>query len=139
MASGARFPFTQMDALLGEASLLPLLPLHLTHKNRTLQVSGLLDTGSVVNVMPHSVGLALGADWEAQRIHVRLTGNLAKAEARALVVSAAVADFAPVRLAFAWTQAEDVPLILGQVNFFSEFDVSFSRSARIFEVHLPGE
>lgn len=39
-----------------------------------------------------------------------------------------VASFPPVERAFAWTQATDVPMILGQVNFFVEFDVCFFRS-----------
>jgi len=65
---------------------------------------------------------------------VRLTGNLAQLEARVLIVSAKVAQFAPVRLALAWTQANNIPLILGQVNFFLEFDVCFFRSQSVFEI-----
>jgi hypothetical protein len=48
--------------------------------------------------------------------------------------TANVAEFPPVRLAFAWTQARDVPLILGQANFFLEFDVCFFRSRMMFEI-----
>jgi hypothetical protein len=51
-----------------------------------------------------------------------------------LVVTAEIGDFAPVRLAFAWTQAEKVALILGQMNFFMEFDVCFFRSKFEFDV-----
>ncbi len=43
---------------------------------------------------------------------------LAHVPAQPFIVSASIADFAPVQRAFAWTQAEDLPLILGQVNFF---------------------
>jgi hypothetical protein len=63
-----------------------------------------------------------------------LTGNLAAQEARALVVEARVAEFAPARLVFAWTRAESVPLLLGQMNFFEEYDVCFHRARRQFEV-----
>jgi hypothetical protein len=35
---------------------------------------------------------------------------------------------------FAWTQATTVPLILGQVNFFMEFDVCFYRSRLQFAI-----
>ena len=55
-------------------------------------------------------------------------------EARLLLVAALVGSFPPVRLAFAWTEAEDVPLLLGQVNFFIEFNVCFYRSELAFEV-----
>jgi hypothetical protein len=43
-------------------------------------------------------------------------------------------SFPPVRLAFAWAQVSTIPLILGQVNFFAEFDAYFSRALGIFEV-----
>jgi len=39
-----------------------------------------------------------------------------------------------VRLAFAWTQTDNVPTLLGQVNFFLEFDACFFRSREEFEV-----
>jgi hypothetical protein len=45
-----------------------------------------------------------------------------------------VSRFAPVRLVFAWTQADNIPMILGQVNFFMEFDVCFYRSQQAFEI-----
>jgi hypothetical protein len=95
---------------------------------------GLLDTGSAVNVLPYDVGGQLGAVWEHHTIPVRLTGNLAREEARVLIVSANVGNFPTVRLAFAWTRTNMVPVILGQVNFFLEFDVCFFRSRSVFEV-----
>jgi hypothetical protein len=45
-----------------------------------------------------------------------------------------IGDFAPVRLAFAWVKTNQVPLILGQTNFFMEFDICFYRSTLEFEI-----
>ncbi len=80
------------------------------------------------------MGLQLGAVWEQQSVPVPLAGNLADSEARAIVLSGTIGRFAPVRLAFAWTRSNRVPVILGQVNFFMEFDVGFSRSRLFFEI-----
>jgi hypothetical protein len=63
-----------------------------------------------------------------------LSGNLAACEARALIVSAVVGNFPAARLAFAWARTDAVPVLLGQVNFFMEFDVCFYRSRSFFEV-----
>ncbi len=134
MAEAARFPFVQMDSLLGEASRLPAMPIALTYGNRSVNVSGLVDTGSAVNVMPYDIGLQLGGIWDQATTPVYLGGNLAQTDARALIVSAQVGEFLPTRLAFAWAQTNDIPLILGQVNFFLEFDVCFYRSRLSFEV-----
>lgn len=73
--------------------------------------------------MPYDLGIRLGAVWEAQTTRVVLTGNLAAEDARALLIHARVGDFPAVRLVFAWTHSENIPLLLGQVNFFQEFDV----------------
>jgi hypothetical protein len=134
MPDAERFPFVEMRPYLGEASRLPYLPISLSFQGRTMSVSGLLDTGSAVNVLPYDVGLRLGAVWEQQTIRVRLSGSLAAEEARALVVSATVGRFPSVPLAFAWTRSNVVPVILGQVNFFLEFDVCFFRAQSAFEV-----
>lgn len=51
-----------------------------------------------------------------------------------LFVVATIGDLAPVRLAFAWVKTPNAPLILGQTNFFVEFDVHFYRSRLEFEI-----
>jgi hypothetical protein len=99
-----------------------------------VQVEGLLDTGATVNVLPYAVGDQLGAVWEQQTTPVALSGNLAACEARALVLTARIGGFPPVRLVFAWARTDSVPMILGQVNFFMEFDVCFYRWRSLFEV-----
>ena len=134
MRDAERFPFLTGDSELGQASLLPRLPLTLTPQTQSAATIGLLDTGATVNVLPYQVGIELGARWQPELATIKLSGNLAGYEASPLIVSAVVGQFAPVRLAFAWTQAESVPLLLGQVNFFMEFDVCFYRSEHVFEI-----
>jgi hypothetical protein len=109
-----------------------LLPIVLEHYGQKREALGLLDTGA--DVLPYQLGLELGAVWEEQQTAIQLSGNLANFEARGIVMNATISDFASVRLAFAWTRAEVIPLLLGQVNFFMEYDVCFYRSSKTFEV-----
>lgn len=134
MRNAEQYPFTAADSTLGEAGLRPFLPITLAYQERSATTLGLLDTGATVNVLPYQLGVELGAVWEQTTTTLQLTGNLAQFEARVLVVSATVMQFEPVRLVFAWTQATSVPLLLGQVNFFMEFDVCFYRSQLSFEI-----
>jgi hypothetical protein len=129
-----QFPFVELDPSAGAVSLMPMLPLVLSRGQHSAPVSGLLDTGATINVLPHSIGLQLGAVWEQQTIPVQLTGNMAGIDARVLIASAQVGRFAPVRLAFAWAASDAMPVILGQTNFFQEFDVCFFRARPVFEV-----
>lgn len=134
MRNAQRYPFVPIDVALGEASFCPSLPFTLAYQQSSVAASGLLDTGASVNVLPYSVGIELGYMWERQTIALNLTGNLAQYEARVVLVQAVVGQFDPVQLVFAWTQATNVPLILGQVNFFMEFDICFYRSQLQFEI-----
>ncbi len=113
---------------------MPFLPFTLEREGSTKRVFGLVDSGSTVSVLPYKIGLELGAIWENEKIPLSLTGNLANFEAKALFLNAQIAGFPPLRLAFAWTKAEYATLILGQTNFFMEFDVCFSRSQNEFEI-----
>jgi hypothetical protein len=128
-----QFPYVPRDPLLGNASLAPMLPLTLIG-GQNVATSGLVDSGAAINVLPYALGVQLGFDWAQEMRSVELSGNLASVEARVVVLSAVVGSFPTVRLAFAWAQTDAVSVILGQVNFFLEFDVCFFRSRSLFEV-----
>ena len=130
-----RFPYLTADPSQSELDSLPRLPLMLRYGQQQIAEVGLVDSGATVNVLPYGVGVRLGAVWNERKATIRLAGNLGNFAAMPLIVTAEVGDFAPVRLAFAWTQAENVSLILGQMNFFMEFDVCFFRSKLEFEVN----
>ena len=94
----------------------------------------MLDTGASVNVLPYEIGRELGIIWKQQTLSIPLAGNLAPVEARVILVSAKVGQFSSVNLVFAWTESNDVPLLLGRLNFFTEFDVCFYGSQLAFEI-----
>jgi len=136
MNGGAqRFPYSRRDPADLIQSPMPFLPL-LLRGAAPLQIQALapVDSGSTMNVMPHSLGLQLGFVWDAQPIVAALAGGLAAVETRAVGVEAVVGGFPPVRLAFGWAETDDPVLLLGQMNFFIEFDVCLFRSRQLFEV-----
>ncbi|MGB7711688.1 MAG: aspartyl protease family protein [Microcoleus sp.] len=134
MVDAHKFSYKIIDNSLGMVDRMPYLPLTLSLNGQSLNAEGLLDTGASVNVLPYELGLQLGLIWDNETLSVVLAGNLARFEARAVIVDAQVSSFPKVNLAFAWTQAADVPLILGQANFFFEFDVCFFRARSEFEI-----
>ena len=129
-----QFKYTITDPSQDEFDSLPRLPLVLRLNNQSLEVVGLVDSGATVNMLPYDVGIQLGSTWDDRNATIRLAGTLGDLNAIPLFVTAQVGEFAPVRLAFAWVKSNNVPLILGQTNFFMEFDVCFYRSKLEFEV-----
>jgi hypothetical protein len=134
MRDSQQFSFTEGFDTFGVPDALPQLPLSLSYRESAIEVIALLDTGASVNVLPYSLGVQLGAVWDEQTTFVTLAGNLATIEARGLLISAQISNFSPVRLVFAWSLSDDVPLLLGRMNFFLEFDVCFYRSRLMFEI-----
>ncbi len=134
MTDLAQFPYVAVRNSRGETAVRPMLPMSITYDGTTIEASGLLDTGADVNVLPYQLGISLGGNWEQARTGLQLSGNLAQFEARGILLTCTIRQLPPVRLAFAWTQAENVPLLLGQVNFFTEFDVCFFQARGPFEV-----
>jgi hypothetical protein len=63
---------------------------------------GLVDSGATMHVLPDKVGLQLGAVWDDRRANIRLADPLGHQLAMPVFMIAEIADFAPVRLAFAW-------------------------------------
>ena len=129
-----QFPFVEQVSPTGARCVLPFVPIGLELGGAKTSALALLDTGAAINVLPYDVGLLLNAKWEQQTITLTLTGALENEEARALVVTGTIDSFSPIRLAFAWMRSNSVPVILGQMNFFLEFDKCFYRSRAVFEL-----
>jgi hypothetical protein len=127
MPSTVEFPFSDDEAL-------PTIPITLSHAGSSVSANALLDSGSTVNLLPYDIGLQLGAIWDEQTVRLPLAGNLATVEARGLFVYVQIGNLEPVRLAFAWAKTSQIPLILGQTNFFREFDLCFQRSRCTIEI-----
>lgn len=131
----ARFAYSVSDAASGQ--VMPRLPMIFSHNDRSISVEGLVDTGSSINLLPFSYGVALGLIWEEHVVELTLTGALARYEARAASVwasNALLTGPSPVHLAMAWTRSDDARIVFGQINFFMEFNACFYRTQNYFEV-----
>jgi hypothetical protein len=118
-----------------EFDSLPRLSISLRREDRIVESIGLVDSGATVSVLPYELGLQLGGVWEDRRAVIQLAGNLDNQPAMPFSAIAQIGEFPPTELVFAWSRSPTVPLILGQTNFFLEFDVCFYRFTSEFEVN----
>jgi hypothetical protein len=131
-----RFKYSTTSPTQNEFDSLPRVPLSLSRADQRIEAFGLVDSGATVNVLPYELGIHLGGVWDNQRAIIQLAGNLSNQPAMPFAANVEIGDFAPTELVFAWVWSPDTPLILGQTNFFLEFDVCFYRSKSEFEVNL---
>jgi hypothetical protein len=111
----------------------PLLPIIL-QTTKTIRTVGLVDTGASVNVLPHRVGLALGFDWATSPVGRNLGGRFSAGATRAVRTTGIVRPFPPIPFIFLWSDSDDLPIILGRINFLAEFDLFVSFSRGVFRV-----
>ena len=131
------FPYIQVP---GPPPLLrPMLPIALKRGTISRNEMGLIDSGSDISILPFDLGTQLGLDWNAQPVVPPMGGILTGYAARGVVLLGTVHPFPAVRLAFVWVQKNDILLILGQANFFMEFDIAFYRHRAVFRIepHTP--
>jgi hypothetical protein len=130
-----RFKYSTTSPTQNEFDSLPRVPLSLRRADQRIEAVGLVDSGATVNVLSYELGIQLGGVWDDRRAIIQLAGNLSNQPAMPFSATVEIGDFAPTELVFAWVCSPNAPLILGQTNFFLEFDVCFYRSKSEFEVN----
>ena len=115
---------------------LPKVSVSLYHAGYETSILAVVDSGSMVSVLPYDVGLKLGLIWEQQRIPVQLGGVCRGVPAFGVLLRAELAELPPVVLAFAWTRktSHEVRPLLGYTNFFQQFTVTLKAYNNTFEI-----
>ena len=129
-----RFSYTAVSVVGGAQRLRPILPVVFSTSECRITFPCLVDSGADINVLPYSLGLALGLNWESAPAGPTLGGKFAQSETRLLILPTQIGKFASVDLVFAWISVDIGPIILEQVNFFCEFNVYFYGAESVFEL-----
>ncbi len=128
-----RFPYTPMPPFSGG---MPVVTVRLAHEESSCDTLALVDSGAAMNLLPFECGKQLGFVWNEQHLALPMGGLLPDAQAFAVPVTLTLDPFDPIELAFAWTNVpqERLRVLLGQINFFHHFKVTFAAYERYFEI-----
>ena len=113
---------------------LPYVPILLSAGGVWKEFHALLDSGATNNVLPYNVGVARGLSWEEQGFYLKGEDFLRGAPIVGVRLHGEIPPFPPLELVFAWSRSDEMPLILGHVNFFLEFDLLLSDTREFFEL-----
>lgn len=129
------FPYRQIENV---GVGMPILDIKLDYGSREIVTSALVDSGASLNILPFDIGIELGLVWEQQTYPIQLGGVLQQSKAFAVLLDAHIGNLPTRQLAFAWVNrpSSTIRTLLGQVNFFQEFDVHFYGSKQAFSIEL---
>ena len=114
----------------------PLATITLSRNEREVTVSALVDSGATISLLPYGIGCQLGLVWEEQTIPIQLGGPLRGIPAKAVLLSGSITGLPETSFVMAWVAETEQPIppILGQVNFFQQFKVTFEGYANAFDI-----
>jgi len=129
-----RFDYTAPPpgALFGK----PLMTMTLCHDGHEITVSALVDSGATISLLPYEMGRQLGFVWKEQTIPLQLGGPLKGIPAVAVLVNGQISGLPETPLVMAWVAKTEHPIrpILGQVNFFQQYKITFEGYTNTFDV-----
>ena len=114
----------------------PFVPVTLYYAGYEVTWPAVVDSGASTSVLPYDIGLQLGLVWEEQTLPVKLSGVYKDTEAFSVLVRGELPGFSAVALGFSWIHktSDDARLLLGQMNFFQRFKVTFEAYNRTFDI-----
>ena len=130
-----KFTYSTSAPFQSSGDSLPRVELVLEANGRIVSDTGLVDSGATISILPHAVGLKLGFVWDESKARVPLSGSLGAFEGIPVLAKGTIGSYKPVDLVFAWVNSNELPMILGQTNFFTEFEIHFYRARFEFEVY----
>lgn len=136
MAESLSFPYILSTEYVDDQLARPFIPISIRYHGNSIDTSAMLDSGADTSILPYAMGLALGADWSRQPDLWHLEGFGGEFETKKLVADLVIGTWHPLRILFGWTRANDVPVVLGQLNFFYLVDICFYRSRELVQLSL---
>jgi hypothetical protein len=131
-----KYHYTRSSAFPHLRGGLPFIEIALYHGGYEITVPALVDSGAAMSVLPYDTGLELGLVWEEQTVPVDVGGVLKDTQAYGVLVRGEIAPFPPAALVFAWVRrtSDEVRTILGQMNFFHLYRITFEAYNDTFEL-----
>ncbi len=114
----------------------PLVTMTLHHDEQRITVSALVDSGATISILPYEAGHQLGFVWEERTIPIHLGGPLKGLPAMAVLVDGQLPGLPETSLVMAWVARTPHPIrpILGQLNFFQHYTITFEGYASRFDI-----
>jgi len=123
----AHFPFTRVLTPIGLIQA-PIVHVVLSHGTRAVEVEMTVDSGADLTMIPHQLGKSLGLRATTSTTR-RLSGVAGGLQYRLARLQIRLGQFTfPARVA--WARHDDVPELLGRLDVFNKFAITFDEAHR---------
>jgi len=134
-----RFPYVKQPNFLRPQEpwfARPIIPIRLTYKNNSLNISALIDSGADFCLFNAEIGRRLGIQIGSGKLHkfFGIEGSPIDTYFHSVKLQVIGIDHFIITPA-AFTESRGVVAVLGQVGFFDNFRVKFERDRNVIEIN----
>lgn len=126
-----RYTFSYKSRKLGpeKRTLRPYAEVQLDIQGRRLSFDFLIDSGADRTVINRPLGNSLGFKINLEEKPIKLGGIGGTTDGYFRKLSFWIGD-CEIKTEVIWVQSDTVPLLLGQIDVFDQFDITFSKSTQ---------
>lgn len=118
------FKYQRYPSLLGEI-LRPMADVLVEANRRKVEVSMCVDSGADVTMIPYRLGKALGFKQKPTDEILEIKGVSGSGVPYIIKNVTLIMDATRLKIRMAWALIEEVPLLLGRMDVFDKFKITF--------------
>ncbi len=119
------FHYRKESSVITGIVLRPVADVILEYKNRSVETAMYIDSGADITMVPLEVGKALGFRQDPKDEILEIRGVSGSGVPYILKRANIILDGEKLNIRLAWALIEEVPLLLGRIDIFPKFKITF--------------
>lgn|SRR3989338_7390726 len=119
------FHYRKEPSVISGAVLRPIADVTLEANNRRVEVVMYIDSGADITMIPLEVGKVLGFKQNPKDEILEIRGVSGSGVPYILKTAEIILNGEKFKIRLAWALTEEVPLLLGRMDIFSKFKITF--------------
>ncbi len=130
-----KFHYRKESSIISGMILRPVADIILEYKNRRVEAVMYIDSGADITMIPLEVGKALGLKQNPKDEILEIKGVSGSGVPYILKKANIILNGKKLNIRLAWALIEEVPLLLGRLDIFPKFKITFDEKQELITFH----
>ena len=130
-----KFRYREEPSIITETVLRPIADVILKVNNTKVEAAMYIDSGADITLIPFGLGKALGLRQNSENKILEIKGVSGAGVPYILKEVILVLNEKELSIRLAWALTEEVPLLLGRLDIFAKFKITFDEKQKIVIFH----
>ena len=125
------FHYRKESSIISGTVLRPVADVVLEYKNQTVEVIMYIDSGADITMIPLETGKAIGLKQKPEDEILEIKGVSGSGVPYILKKATIILNGKKLKIRLAWALIEEVPLLLGRMDIFPKFKITFDEKKEL--------